>query len=171
MKTYKIVRYIAFLALTMLILACKKDKPATGIDAELYNLAKETNGFVWYKLSDELLDKSAGSGHNSPYLRTRYNNIAANQLDSIGKVKEGAVFAEGSLIVKELRENENTLTRYSILYKQSDHKYADDQGWLWGYINEDKTVRISAEEKGSSCIGCHLQDGNIDYMLMNKYFP
>lgn len=171
MKTFFSIRFISFAIFALLILACNKDKPASGIDAELYDLAKETDGFVWYKLSDDLLDKSIGSGHSSPYLRTRFNDIAANQLDSIGKVKEGAVFAEGSLIVKELRENENTLNRYAILYKQSDHKYADSKGWIWGYINADKTVRISAEEKGADCISCHLQDGNIDYMLMNKYFP
>lgn len=151
--------------------SCNKDKTAKGIDAELYEMAMISEDFVWYKFSDELLDKSIASGHNAPYLRTRYNFIAASYLDSVGKVNADAIFPNGALIVKELRQDENTLERYAILYKQNNHEYADEHGWIWGYVNEDKTVRISAAEKGSDCINCHLQDGNIDYTLMNKYFP
>lgn len=151
--------------------SCKKDEEAEGTDKELYDMAKSTSGFTWYKNSDALLDKSSGSGHSQPFLRTRYNSIAAAELDSVGKVMEGTVFPDGSLIVKELINSSSTLDRYAILYKKPGHQDADANGWVWGYINSDGTVAVSASEKGSSCLGCHLQDGNIDYMLMNKFFP
>ena len=44
-------------------------------------------------------------------------------------------------------------------------------GWVWGYINADESIAAPASEKGSQCISCHSQSDNIDYMLMNKYFP
>lgn len=155
----------------LLFTSCKKDKAADGIDKELFDLAKVTTGFVWYKNSDTLLEKSAGSSHAEPFLRTRYNALAATQLDSMGKVKSDAVFPDGSVVVKELFDNATTIGRYAVLYKKAASESADANGWVWGYIKSDGTVTESATKKGSSCINCHSQSNNIDYMLMNKYFP
>ena len=142
-----------------------------GIDKELLDMAQETSGFIWYKNSDALLNKSSGSGHSQPFLRTRYNTVAASMLDSTGKIISGSVFPEGSLIVKELFENSTTLDRYAVLYKKASDPNADAKGWVWGYINADGTVAEPASNKGKGCISCHSQNGNIDYMLMNVYFP
>lgn len=150
--------------------SCTKDK-VSETDTELFELAQDTTGFLWYKHTDTLLPKSAGSGHGQPFLRVRFNAIAATQLDSTGKINVNASFAEGSLIVKELCENTGDLDRYAILYKKPTHVNADPKGWVWGYINADGSVAVSASKKGNSCISCHSQSGNIDYMLMNKYFP
>ena len=150
--------------------SCNK-KAATGTDKELYDLAKVTNGFVWYKNSDAFLSKSSGSGHSQPYLKTRYNAIAASKLDSNGKIINNASFAEGSLIVKELYNSSKSLDRYAILYKNSSSADADAKGWVWGYINSDGSVAEAASNKGKSCISCHTQSNHIDYMLMNKFFP
>ena len=73
--------------------------------------------------------------------------------------------------VKELNDNSTTLGRYAILYKKSGSADADAKGWVWGYINADGGVAETASKKGSSCTSCHSQADNIDYMLMNKYFP
>lgn len=151
--------------------SCKKDPVATGIDKQLFEMAGETEGFSWYKNSDDFLPKSSGSGHPQTLLRTRFNAEAATMLDENGKVKPDASFPEASLIVKELHDKENSLARYAILYKNTGNGSADSRGWVWGYINADGTVSISASKKGSSCINCHLQEGNIDYTLMNKFFP
>jgi hypothetical protein len=151
--------------------SCKKEKNAKGIDKELFEMAENTNGFVWYKHSDEFLNKSSGSGHPQPFLKTRYNSIAAANLDSTGKIKTTSGFPEGSLIVKELHDQSKSLERYAILYKQTGHSDADTKGWVWGYINSDGKVAEAASNKGNACINCHSQADNIDYMLMNKYFP
>jgi hypothetical protein len=149
--------------------SCKKEEKE--IDKELYELAKETSGFVWYKNTSTLLSKSSGSGHPQTSLRTRYNSTAANKLDANGKIIANVTFPEGSLIVKELYENASSLTRYAILYKKSDSPFADAKGWVWGYINADGKVTEAASNKGKACISCHNQSDNIDYMLMNKFFP
>lgn len=160
-----------FLAGICTINSCKKEEQTTGSDEELYEMAMAVSGFTWFKNSSSLLNKSSGSGHSQPFLRTRYNSIAATKLDSTGKILTGATFPEGSLIVKELYDNSTTLGRYAILYKKSGSADADSKGWVWGYINSDGSVAEPASKKGSSCINCHSQADNIDYMLMNKYFP
>ena len=165
-----LVLSILFIGL-FIISSCNKDDEATGTDKELYEMAKVTTGFTWYKFSDAKLDRSAASGHPQPFLRTRYNSVAATQLDSIGKIKTDAVFPEGSLVVKELFDNSTTIGRYAVLYKNSSNEDADANGWVWGYIDADGSVAEPASKKGSGCSGCHSQAGNIEYMLMNVYFP
>lgn len=49
--------------------------------------------------------------------------------------------------------------------------HADSNGWVWGFANPDATVETSAQVKGAGCNGCDSQADNIDYMLMNKFFP
>ena len=159
------------LVITCTFHSCKDDEEAVGIDKQLLDMATEVAGFTWYKNSDVLLNKSAGSGHGEPFLRTRYNSTASAMLDNTGKIIPGSDFPEESLVVKELYDNTTDIGRYAILYKSSSNEYADANGWVWGYINADGTVAASATEKGSGCISCHSQSGNIDYMLMNIYFP
>jgi hypothetical protein len=172
MKKLTIVSILFFCIINILLInSCKKEKEAEGIDKEMFDMAVLTSGFTWYKNSDNFLAKSTGSGHPETFLRTRFNTIASQNLDSLGKVIEGSTFAEGSMIVKELHNGENNLNRYAILYKKSGNPNADAKGWVWGYINTNATVAEPAANKGSACISCHLQQGNIDYMLMNLYFP
>ena len=169
LKTFTVMTFCLVSIWT--INSCKKEKEATGTDKELYEMAKATSGFTWFKNSSSLLNKSSSSGHPQPFLRTRYNAVAATKLDSNGKIMTGSTFPEGSLIVKELNDNSTTLGRYAILYKKSGSADADAKGWVWGYINADGGVAETASKKGSSCTSCHSQADNIDYMLMNKYFP
>jgi hypothetical protein len=170
-KFASILLFQFLICLVIIMHSCKKDAEKKGTNADLYEMSIKTNGFTWYKKSDALLNKSIGSGHPQAFLRTRYNAIAAAMLDSIGKVIPGSQFPEGSLVVKELFKDANTLERYAILYKQSNNHDADSRGWVWGYINVDKSVEFDADRKGSSCTGCHTQADNIDYMLMSKFFP
>jgi hypothetical protein len=161
---------IALTASALSITSCKHE-PVAEIDLELFEMAKKTSGFTWFSDSSVLLEHSSGSGHSQRYLRTRYNSIAASILDAQGRITANAVFPDRSLVVKELYRNSNDLVRYAILYKDPSNSNADAQGWVWGYIDADGGVAVSATEKGRSCNGCHSQSENIDYMLMNKYFP
>lgn len=178
MRKIKTIIALSFCMVSILTInSCTKeketiatDKEVSGTDKELYEMAKATIGFTWYKNSNSLLNKSSGSAHPQAFLRTRYNAVAATKLDLNGKIMTGAIFPEGSLIVKELHDNSTTLGRYAILYKKSGSANADSKGWVWGYINANGDVSDPASKKGSSCISCHSQSGNIDYMLMNKYF-
>jgi len=160
-----------YILLGIAVNSCKKDNNISATDKELYDLAKETSGFTWYKNSDEFLERSSESGHSQPYLRTRYNPVSDGVTGTDGKVIPGSVFPDGSLIVKELYDNSKTLETYAILYKKYKHQDADENGWVWGYLEADGTVIETASNKGRACIDCHDQDENTDRTLMNKFFP
>jgi hypothetical protein len=166
-----ILHALLLLSSIFLVNGCKKDEEADGIDKELLDLASSTSGFTWYKNSASFLPKSSASAHPFSYLRTRYNAIASVALDSSGKVIDSTLFPEGSLVVKELSNSIGGLDRYAILLKRTGNPNADSKGWVWGYINKDKSVAEPASKKGASCSGCHSQTGNIDYMLMNIAHP
>lgn len=157
----------ALLAVT----GCEHKDTEDPSDAELLELAMDDAGFAWYRESDALLPKSPGSGHAQALLRTRYNSIAATVLDTNGKVLPDTTFPAGSAIVKELFDDASTLAQYAILFKKPSHPYADADGWVWGYVQRDGEVREPSRNKGSACRGCHGQENNIDFTLMNAYFP
>ena len=73
--------------------------------------------------------------------------------------------------MKELINTDGSIGRFAILLKEPANPAADENGWVWGYINSDGSVYTTALDRGISCIGCHSQQGNIDYTLMRKYFP
>ncbi|MES2622223.1 MAG: cytochrome P460 family protein [Bacteroidota bacterium] len=157
-------------AYSLTINSCSK-KPATGIDRKLYNMAKDTSGFTWYKLSDTLLPKSENSAHAFSLIRTRFNSLAASRLNVFGTVINGVTFPDGALIVKEMCDKEGKTRVYTMLYKEEGNEYADEKGWLWNAVSAEGNTEISAIKKGKDCIDCHHQEGNIENILMNKYFP
>jgi len=172
MKTYRYHFGIILISLMLIVITnCKKDEIASGTDKDLFSMAKETTGFVWYKNTSTLLPKSDLSGHSEAFLRTRFNSTASAMLDANGKVQTAITFPEGSLIVKELYSSQTTLSKYAILYKKSDHIDADANGWVWGYLQANGTVVEPASNKGSACISCHNHAGNINLTLMNVAFP
>ena len=136
-------------------------------DAKIFETAKITTGYVWYKKSDAYLAKTAKSGHAQPLMRTRYNATAAAQLDANGKVKAATVFPEGSIITKELVKTGNVLDGYAVLWKRKADPNADADGWVWGYVSATGSVNNPITGKGNGCIGCHSIAGHIDRTLMN----
>lgn len=151
------------------IQSCKKE--ATGSDKELYDKSKITSGFTYYKKSNAIVNKTAGSGHSDAKLATRFNSEASQSLDADGKVKSGALFADNALIVKELYDKNDKATGYAIMYKKTGDANADSKGWLWAVYSTDGTVKQSITKKGSGCVSCHSGNGNIDNSLMNVSFP
>ena len=165
-----------FILGALVLMACSGgDSPAGTIsegaemtDAQLSALARSTSGFTLYKNRPDTLQRSAGSGHSEARLQTRYNTLAARQLDANGKVKSGAVFADSSLIVKELI-NGTTLSRYAVMYKLRGSKNAGNGGWLWAYYAPDGTPQIGISGRGQSCQGCH--SAGFDFTRMNDSHP
>ncbi len=153
-------------------LSCGKEtEPEINTDKEVFDLIKSVSTKHYFYNSDALLQTSDGSGHAQPFLRVWYNDAAAGVLGSDGRILENISFPDGSLVVKELFKNETELEVYAILYKSSLSPDADAKSWVWAYLDKDGNVLEPAANKGNACISCHLQSGNIDYMLMNKYFP
>jgi hypothetical protein len=139
--------------------------------AKIFALAKETNGYTWYKRSDAYLPRAGVSGHTEALQRTRFNATAATMLDAAGKVREGIVFPEGSVIVKELARADRSLSGYALLIKRKADPSADADGWVWGYVTAAGDERHSLSSRGQGCIGCHSIAGHIDRTLINVSHP
>lgn len=75
------------------------------------------------------------------------------------------------MIVKELFTDGGTLDLYAVLVKKPSHPFADADGWVWRYVRPDSEVREPSRNTGSACRNCLSQDDNIDFTLMNAYFP
>jgi hypothetical protein len=136
-------------------------------DAEVSALVRAPTGWTYYKLRSDTLVRAAGSAHGDPRLRTRYNAIAATQLDASGRVRAGAVFPDSALIVKELI-NGSTLSRYAVMMKLRGSSNAGG-GWLWAYYAPNGATQVGIGGKGSGCVGCH--GSGIDFTRMNDSHP
>lgn len=136
-------------------------------DAQVSMLSRAPSGWTYYRNRPDTLSRSSGSGHSESHLRTRYNEVAAAQLGADGKVHGNAVFADSSLIVKELIA-EGTLNRYAVMMKMRASDNAGD-GWLWAYYRPDGSTLISITSRGAACTGCHST--GIDYTRMNDSYP
>ncbi len=178
---YSSVRF-AFAALifagALTLNACKKDEkvaptPTDTTDRDLAALAQATTGFTWFGNDPALRPKSSGSGHGEAFLRTRYNATAAAQLDpATGRVRPGAVFGAGSLIVKELHQTATSgISQYAVMQRNPTSPNAAANGWVWAEFRADGAVSYSPTQKGAGCVSCHGQADNVDATLMNKFFP
>jgi hypothetical protein len=170
-----ISRVIVCVAAFTVIVACEQTvitETATPLtDAKFFETAKITTGTVWYKNSDAFLGRTAKSGHPQPFMRTRYNAIAAAQLDASGKVKAGTTFPEGSVLTKDLVNTDKTLFGYALMWKRKSDPNADKDGWVWSELTSSGGVLIGISQKGSACISCHSNSGQIDKTLMNVSVP
>ncbi len=136
-------------------------------DAEVSALARAPGGWTYYRNRSDTLLRSAGSGHAEAMLRTRYNALAATQLDAAGKVRAGASFPDSALIVKELIVG-GTLNRYAVMMKVRGSPNAAG-GWLWAYYAPGGATQIGISGKGSACVACHAS--GIDFTRMNDSHP
>ncbi|MBD1210838.1 MAG: cytochrome P460 family protein [Ignavibacteria bacterium] len=167
---------IALIVFVSLLNACQMNTTTpTNTDAltipKIFEIAKQTSGYTWYKKSDAYLPKNGVSGHIEVFQRTRYDATAATQLDANGKVKAGAVFPEGSTIVKELVNSDRSISGYALMLKRKADPSADADGWVWGYVTAAGAERHPLSSKGNGCIACHSISGHIDRTLMNVSNP
>lgn len=162
------------LAVSLAVFGCKEDDAPTQTDltvtdSQLYLLAKNTTSKTFYKLSADTLSKGGNSAHPGPKLRTWYNATAAMQLSAQGIVKPSPIFADSSLIVKEIYNADGTLSLYAILFKMSSATNKGPGNWVWAELNPNGTPIISASEKGAGCASCH--SSAFDYTRMNDVHP
>jgi hypothetical protein len=168
------VRYVVLLSFFLVsVLACTIE-PTTDRNAvrdeDLFHLAQSGGpGWVWYKFTDSIFHSSDETGHNEDMLRTRYNRVAATQLDASGKVKADPQFPDSSLIVKELYGDDGQVSTYAVMMKLRSATNAGPNGWVWGYYRPTGKVRNSVDRKGGGCAGCHEE--GLDYTRMNDAIP
>lgn len=155
-----------FILLLLLLSACTKTPepalpplipplPVLNNEADLFRISNYDSTFYWYQNSSDRRASANASAH-SPWMRVRFNPIAAAMLSDSGRLPVNAVFPRGSLIVKELFESETDSLRYlAVMYKDSLHPQ-QAYGWVWGEYEINGTALISLNSKGNICTSCHL---------------
>jgi len=129
--------------------------PVINTEADLFRISNYDSTFYWYLNSNERRLSANASAH-SPWMRVRFNEIAATVLSDSGRLPVNGFFPRGSLIVKELFEGENDTLRYlAVMYKDSLHPQ-QAYGWVWGEYEINGTPLITLNSKGSICTSCHL---------------
>lgn len=95
-----------------------------------------------------------GSEAHRPIIRVTLNSIAMGSLRN-GRLPAGATFAEGSIVLKEVRASASTVpTLYVVMMKDSGNPLAGD-GWLWAEYGPTGSVAFSVSNRGSACTSCH----------------
>ena len=125
-------------------------------DASLFDEINEA-GYQFYQ-NGSLLAAAPESPHGS--FKLRFNSAAASSLDNTGELPENGKFKEGSIVVKEIYQN-NSLSLYAVL-KKAPSDAAAGNGWLWSEYALDGSVLYSIESEGAGCIDCHSDTPNRD---------
>jgi hypothetical protein len=95
-----------------------------------------------------------GSEAHRPIIRVSLNAAAIGSLQN-GRLAPSAEFAEGSIVLKELRSSATAATSlYVVMMKDSGNSLAGD-GWLWAEYGPSGSVTFSISNRGSACISCH----------------
>lgn len=156
---------LRFFILLLLTAACTKTPepsippvvpvpPLISTEADLFRISNYDSTFYWYQNSNVRLTSANASAH-SPFMRVRYNSIAAAVLSDNGKLPVNGIFPRGSLIVKELFESETDTLRYlAVMYKDSLHPQ-QAFGWVWGEYEVNGTPLITLNSRGNICTSCH----------------
>jgi hypothetical protein len=128
-------------------------------DQELFELvAREMSTYSLFPNTDSVVAGTLnGSSAHRPEVRVSLNSAAGSAL-SDGRLNPGSSFPDGSVILKEIREEERT-TLFAVLYKDRENAHSAG-GWLWAELTPDGTVQYSLKRMGEACIGCHaLESG------------
>lgn len=127
-------------------------------DASLFRQVTQTDPLSRYTVLPNAEEFTSGrldgSEAHRPIIRVTLNAAAIGSLQN-GRLAPGAKFAEGSIVMKELRSNAAAApSLYVVMMKDSGNALAGD-GWLWAEYGPTGSVTFSVSNRGSACISCH----------------
>jgi hypothetical protein len=139
-------------------------------DADLFTLITETSPFTGYALFPGVDSVASGTLNGStahqPLVRVSINPEGLGSLVA-DTLPAGGSFADGSVIVKEIREAGET-TLLAVLMKETDNPYAAGD-WLWAEYRPDGTVVFSINRRGDGCISCHSREQGLRNDLVRTF--
>ena len=109
-----------------------------------------------------------GSEAHRPIIRVSLNTPAIGSLQN-GRLAPGASFAEGSIVLKELRSSATAATSlYAVMMKDSGNALASG-GWLWAEYGPTGSVVFSVSNRGSACTSCHRRQQGLQNDLVRSF--
>ncbi len=130
-------------------------------DAAFFRQISQTDPLTRYTVfpnADEFTTgRLNGSEAHRPIIRVSLNATAASVLRN-GRLAPGAKFADGSIVLKEIRPSANAApSLYAVMMKDSSNSLAGD-GWLWAEYGPTGSVTFSVSNRGSACTSCHRRE-------------
>lgn len=148
------------------IVGCQK---TTEADKLLFEKATDT-GYTYYKADSTVKPSSSPSAHNA-FFRVKFNQTALAALTDSGRLPAGAVFPDGSIVVKELYNSVNGELQLLAVMEKASGNSAAGNNWLWAEFEPGGKAVFSTSKKGNGCISCHNASGNRDYVRLFELFP
>jgi hypothetical protein len=136
------------------ILSSCKHQPVKTKEEIIFQSLMSSSDFSWYKSSDKLFRSAPSSAHNA-WFRVRYNEIASTALSDSGRLPKTSVFPEGSIVVKELFDEENGAIKLIAVMEKNERSSNAAEGWNWLEYYPDGTVFYGLKNKGEGCVSCH----------------
>lgn len=155
-----VVGFVAVLTATVLF-SCRKDVGVNPLlaysDKALFDSTKNSAAFTYYQNAPSTVYSGTTGPHGS--FKLKFNKVAYAALTDGGKLPVGAVFPEGSFIVKEVQSS----GLVAVMYKKSG-------SWLWAEMNADGSTYYSVNKDPSVCTSCHSQSGQRDLVVSFNFY-
>ncbi len=109
-----------------------------------------------------------GSEAHRPIIRVSLNATAMSALQN-GRLPSGAKFADGSIVLKEIRSSATAATSlYAVMMKDSGNSLAGE-AWLWAEYGPTGSVTFSVSNRGSACTSCHRRQQGTQNDLVRSF--
>jgi hypothetical protein len=131
-----------------------KHEPVKSREVLIFDAISDNKGFKWYMNNDTILRSASASAHNA-WFRVRYNGIAYAALSDAGRLPQNNAFPSGSLVVKELFDEQNGALKLIAVMEKNPTSSTASSGWNWIEYKPDGTVFYGLKEKGNGCVSCH----------------
>lgn len=162
--------YAALVAAGLLAVSCRdKQAPNTTTppdemrevvdsDAALLRVITQTQPYATYTLFPHADSVTTGSLNGStahrPMVRVSINTIA---LAALQNGRYFAPFPDGSIIVKEIKNDDGATTLIAVIYKDRNNPLAGN-GWLWAEYYPNNAPLFSITSRGANCVECHSRE-------------
>jgi len=126
-------------------------------DTALFGWINSVQDYSFYKNNDAIIPASEETERaHDDFVRIKLNSKAVSVLDQNGKLPEGIVFPDSSIIVKEIYSDKNNAAPdiLAVMIKLTGDKNSG-KDWLWAEYTPSGETEYSVTKKGKVCIKCH----------------
>jgi hypothetical protein len=150
--------------------AAAPDGTGVATDQDLFRLITTEAPYTAYPLFPGVDSVTSGtlngSSAHQPLVRVSLNATALSSLTA-DTLPAGRAFAEGSVIVKEIRQ-QNVTTLLAVMLKDPANTSASG-GWLWAEYTPEGGVVFSIGRRGDGCVPCHARERGPDNDLVRTF--
>jgi hypothetical protein len=126
----------------------------------LWNRIKKEDSYLKYSYWFDHKGMQPGKAPHGPYHKIFINSVISGALPIFEKI-----IPEGGIIVMEAYDPDKEIITINAMAKVKDYN-TNDGDWFWAQYSTDGKPVISG--KPGSCISCHKDFINNDYLIVHK---